>query len=504
MDAHGVTARRRLAALTAGLTAALLATATLAACSGSGGDETDAPASAAASESAPVVPDLPETVSLVGPVTEPAMQPVWLVRSTGTAESKEYDVQDQGVFVDDDVVVYFALDTILGVSREDGSTIWKTPVDMGGEIIEHAATRAYDDHRWSFDYSHTFGKDLDAWGQHLVTVDTRTGEVLRDDNVGTYGTITAMANVGDQLYLATEDGLAIVTPSDAVNDVLPMKDLTHAQDATIRQITPVQGTDIVTIEIDTGNLISNDEYAGVRLDDSRPATVLWHHDVSDLEKNKQRAGYVYLSRADGRYITERDWDRSYNTVLHLWTLDPETGKVRARQTVRANGHGEKYHNPFITEEDIDSGSPDGMALVGEDLVFVDGKAISRYDPLTGDWVWTTRMETMGLRNGDMDYAMFHLGPVSADGSMVYASLSEGPSGDLLGIDLETGEILARWALDDKQQAGLVNAPLMAVDGLDVVLARNRTAEGNPDLIDRHKRLGPANDLGLLRFPELDG
>lgn len=109
-----------------------------------------------------------------------------------------------------------------------------------------------------------------------------------------------------------------------------------------------------------------------------------------------------------------------------------------------------------------------------------------------------------LRNGNMNYAMFHLGPVSADGSMVYASLSEGPSGDLLGIDLESGEILARWALDDEQQAGLVNAPLMAVDGLDVVLARNRTAEGNPDLIDRHKRLGPANDLGLLRFPEIDG
>lgn len=499
MDAHDVTTRRRVAALAAGL----VATATLAACSGSGEDEPGAPP-AAASETAPVVPDLPRTVSLVGPITEPAMQPVWLVRSTGTAESREYDVQDQGVFVDGDVVVYFALDTILGVSREDGSTIWKTPVDMGGEIIEYAATRAYDDHRWSFVYSHTFGKNLNDWGQHLVTIDTQTGEVLRDDNVGTYGTITSMANVGDQLYLATEDAIASVTPSDAVNDVIALKDVTDVKSPQIRQMTPVQGTDILTVEIDGGNTYSIDEIVGVRLDDAQPATVLWRQRVSRLEKDPERAGYVYLSRADGRFVTERDWDRQHNSILHLWTLDPETGKVRARQTVKSTGRGDKYHNPFITENDLGPSNPHGMALVDDDIVFVDSKAVSRYDPLTGDWVWSTRMETMGLRNGDMDYAMFHLGPVSADGSMIYASLSEGPSGDLLGIDLETGEILARWALDDKQQAGLVNAPLMAVDGLDVVLARNRTAEGNPDLIDRHKRLGPANDLGLLRFPELEG
>jgi hypothetical protein len=87
---------------------------------------------------------------------------------------------------------------------------------------------------------------------------------------------------------------------------------------------------------------------------------------------------------------------------------------------------------------------------------------------------------------------------------VYAVLSAGASGDLVALDLETGKIKGRWAFDDEMDAGLVGRPLMVLDGDKVLLARNRTVEGDPTLMDeKAKPLGELNDLGLMQFPELD-
>ena len=115
------------------LVAAALATA---ACTGSdSGDPDPPPGPRAASRVGPASRTSPTRSTRSDEVTEPAMEPVWLLRSTGTAESKTYDVRDQGLFVDGDVVVHHVLDTVLGLSLSDGATIWRSPVDMGGETV---------------------------------------------------------------------------------------------------------------------------------------------------------------------------------------------------------------------------------------------------------------------------------------------------------------------------------------------------------------------------------
>ncbi|GAA4697945.1 hypothetical protein GCM10023349_12300 [Nocardioides conyzicola] len=473
------------------------------ACSGGGGgsDDDDKPkADASATPTLPPNPDLPDPVDTNGPVEEPLMEPVWLIRSTKTKESDEYTVRTQGLFVDGDIAVYQAQDTMLGISMTDGSTVWKSPVDLGGELPDHAGTAAHGDHRWTFVYPETNDDDLDTWGDRLVTVDTQTGDVVGDILLGTYGTATTMESVGDVQYLATEDGVFTVDDEGQLGTVMPIQRL-PGRKPDIRKITPIQGSDVIVLSLDTGNVIGTDFIVGV---DSTSGDVVWKHRVTDFATGLG-AQYVDVSDIDGRYVTRPAWDREHTEMMHLWVLDPDSGEVRAHQLSKPHGQGERYHQMRIGVNDLGSGNPHGMVVVGDDILFEDSQGISRYSPLTGEYVWTLRRDIMGLRNGDADWASFGVGGLSPDNSLLYAFMSSGQSGDLMAVDVETGELAGRWALDDAQQAGLVSRPLMVVDGEQVVLARNRAVEGDPELLEGpSKPLGPRNDVGLVRFPDLAG
>lgn len=495
MGHHDLTGRR--AALAA---VALLAVVAATACSdGGGSDDGDKPkADASASPTLPPNPDLPDPVDTNGPVEEPLMEPVWLIRSTKTEESDEYNVRTQGLFVDGDVAVYQAQDTMLGISMTDGSTVWKSPVDMLGELPSYAGSAAHGDHRWSFVYTATEVEDFDDAGDHLATIDTRTGEIVGDIALGGFGAATAMKNFGGKQYLATEDGVSVVDDAGQLSTVVWI-DRLPGRKPTIREVSPIEGSDVIALALDTGNVIGTNFIVGV---DSTSGDVVWTHPVTDFAKG-QGAGYVDLSEIDGRYVTRPAWDREHTQMMHLWVLDPDSGKVLAHQVTKPHGHGAQYHQMRVGVNDLGSGNPHGMVVLGDDILFEDFQGISRYSPLTGEFVWTLRRDIMGLRNGDADWASFGIGGLSPDRTLLYAFMSSGQSGDLMAVDVETGELAGRWALDDAQQAGLVSRPLMVVDGDQVVLARNRAVEGNPELLEGpSKPLGPRNDVGLVRFPEL--
>ncbi|GAA1788351.1 hypothetical protein GCM10009795_037740 [Nocardioides hankookensis] len=497
MGHHDLTGRR--AAATA--IALLLAVATTACSGGSDEPKGDEPkADASASPTFPPNPDLPDPVDTNGPITEPLMQPVWLIRSTKTDESDDYDVRSQALFVDGDVAVYQAQDTMLGVSMTDGSTLWKSPVDMGGELPDYAGTSAHGDHRWSFVYPESNAKDLDDWGERLVTVDTRTGEVVGDNLLdGSYGAATAMRSVGDVQYLATDDGLNVVNDDGSLHTVVWLQRL-PGKHPEIVGITPIEGSDVLTLAINTNNVIGTDVIVGVN---PTSGDVLWTHPVTDFAKG-QGANYVDVSLVDGRYVTRNAWDDQSQEMLHLWVLDPDTGKVLAHQLSKPGKAGKNYHQMRISVNDLGSGNPHGMVVVGDEIIFEDWHGISRYRPLTGEYVWTRHVDIMGLRHGDVDWVSFGIGGLSPDGTLLYTFMSSGQSGDLLAIDVETGEIAGRWAMDDAQDAGLVGRPLMVLDGDQMVLARNRSVEGDPELMEGpQKPLGPGNDVGLVQFPDLD-
>ena len=497
MGDHGLTRRRAAAA-----TLAVLALALTAACSGGGsepqGDEPP-PAEASASPTFPPNPDLPDPVDTNGPITEPMLEPVWLIRSAKTDESDDYDVRSQALFVDDEVAVYQAQDTMLGISMTDGSTLWKSPVDMHGELPNYAGTAAHGDHRWSFVYPETAAEDLDAWGDRLVTVDTRTGEVVDDILLGSYGAATAMRSDGDVQYLATEDGLGVVNDDGSVHTVVWLQRL-PGKHPEIVDITPIEGSDVVSLAINTNNVIGTDVIAGV---DPTTGEVLWTHPVTDFARG-QGANYVDLSQVDGRYVTRAAWDEQSTEMTHLWTLDPDSGEILAHQLSKPGRSSKNYHQMRIGVNDLGAGNPHGMVVIGDEIIFEDFHGVSRYRPLTGEYVWTRRVDIMGLRHGDVDWVSFGIGGLSPDGTLLYTFMSSGQSGDLLAIDVETGEVAGRWALDDAQDAGLVGRPLIVLDGDQLVLARNRSVEGDPELMEGpQKPLGPRNDVGLVRFPELE-
>lgn len=497
MGDHDLT-RRRAAVVATALLAAVLS----AACSGGGSDsDRDGPkAKASAGPTVPPNPDLPDPVDTNGPITEPLLEPVWLIRSARTDESNDYDVRSQALFLDGDVAVYQAQDTMLGISMTDGSTLWKSPVDMHGELPDYVGTSAHGDHRWSFVYPETAAEDLDAWGDRLVTIDARTGEVVDDILLGSYGAATAMRSAGDVQYLATEDGLGVVNDDGSVHTVVWLQRL-PGKHPEIVGITPIDGSDVVSLAINTNNVIGTDVIAGV---DPTTGKVLWTHPVTDFARG-QGADYVDLSLVDGRYVTRNAWDSQSQKMLHLWVLDPDTGEIRAHQLAEPGTSSKNYHQMRIAVDDLGSGNPHGMVVVGDEIIFEDFHGISRYRPLTGEYVWTRRVDIMGLRHGDVDWVSFGIGGLSPDGTLLYTSMSSGQSGDLLAIDVETGEVAGRWALDDAQDAGLVGRPLMVLDGDQMVLARNRSVEGDPELMEGPlKPLGPRNDVGLVRFPDLDG
>jgi outer membrane protein assembly factor BamB len=498
MGAHGLTRRwTRFAAL------ALVTAIATTACTGGGGDGKDEPTAeskASASPRLPPKPDLPDPVDTRGPVTEPLMEPVWLIRSTKTDESEDYDVRTQGLFVDGDVAVYQAQDTMFGISMADGSTVWKSPVDMHGELPSYAGTAPHGDHRWSFVYPETEAVDFDESGDHLVTVDTQTGEVVADTAIGTYGAVTAMGSAKGKQYVATEDGLGRVEDDGSISPVVRQARLPGREPEIVR-ISPIEDSDVISLAIDDDDVIGTDLIIGA---DSKSGDVLWQHPVTDFAKGKG-ADYVDLSDVDGRYVTREAWDRNSVNMRHLWTLDPATGKVLAHYLSRPGKSGADYHQMRIGVNDIGVGNPHGMVVVGDDIVFEDSQGVSRFSPLTGKYVWTLRRDLMGLRHGDAESAGFGIGGTSPDRTLLYTFMSSGRSGDLMAVDLKTGELAGRWALDDAQQAGLVGRPLMVVDGNQVVLARNRSIEGDPELLaDPSKPLGPSNDVGLLLFPDLGG
>lgn len=470
------------------------ALATAAACTG--GDQVEEDGGAPAR----VAPELPSSVDTIGPVTEPLMEPISIVRSTGTAEAGSYDLLGQGLFVDGEVAVYYALDTILAVSMEDASTVWKTPVDMGGEIVELAGTAPHGDHRWSFVYPNTQSDDPDLRGDHLVTVDVRSGEVVADEVLGSYGAAEALTSTDGEDYLATDEGVFRINDEGGLEKLLGTSDLPGPQ-SEVNQLVPIQDSDVLTVKTVVGGTRTT-AVAGL---DTASGELVWQHDVSDFATDAREAGYVDVSPGDGRYITRPEYDRHNNETLNLWVLDPESGEVRAHQAVKQRNQTADDHLMQITSEEVGPQNPYGMFPVGDDVVFEDYHGVSRYDPLEGEFLWSVRVGLMGLRNSDSRYATFGLGPTSPDGDVVYATLASAASGDLVAIDLETGDLKGRWALDDKAEAGLVSRPLMVLDGDRVLLARNRTVEGDPTLMDQEaKPLGKLNDIGLLRFPELEG
>ncbi|WP_122818577.1 outer membrane protein assembly factor BamB family protein [Nocardioides pantholopis] len=437
-----------------------------------------------------------------GEVTDPVVEPRWLVRSTGTAESTEHDVNQQGMFVVDDVVVYFALDTVLGVSLEDGAELWRSPVDLGGEVVEYAGSAPHHEHLWTFAYPETASADLDERGTRLVTLDVRTGDVVANLRLGSFGGVEEIRSHADETFVVTDRGLEQVQEDGTVAVLTPQRSL--GKEMTVSGIAPVRGADVLVLSLYRAQF-GTDFVVGV---DTTSGEILWRRRNAEFPTDEPPDTDADPSPADGRLILRESSatgaDGELVGVKYLWLIDPATGRTLAQHRLPAErAEDGTYHNPMLASRDLYRVPRETVLSVEKDIVIEDGGNISRLDPATGEYEWTFDREPLQTTGEDRYFDRLTLGPVLPDGSVALAFHSSAAVGDLLALDLETGELVGRWAMDDAMLAGLVTAPMAVVHGADLVLARNRSIEGDVALLEGEeeiKPLGELNDLGLLAFP----
>lgn len=489
---------RRLAAI---IVAGLLALS--AAC---GGDEEATKKKAPA----PVTPDLPSEVASIGTITDPAIKPVWLIRSTGTDEASTYDARSQGLFVDGDVTVYWAQDTVFGARTKDGKELWRSPVDLKGREIEAAAPYATKKHEWTYFFD---SSELGEGGQ-LVTVDTRTGTIKAQRGIEGAGTQTRIVMSGGEPYVATREGVYRIIDGGEPSLVTPGTAFGNPEKLSLVELAPVPGSDVVVAAL-RREYVNAEVIAGVEVPSGK---VLWKRNLKDFHP-KGRINTADPSRFDGRWVVGREYrpdpDGGEEEYERLSTLDPETGKTVA-QAVQQRLWGDKQdrrHILSLNENDTySSGSFSTVLAVpgSRDVLFEDADGISRLDGTKGGLAWTSSTQDARLPSGQTP--QWTLGQLSEDGKTVYALLTSGVSGNVLAIDVASGKVTGRWALPGDYAAGLLQKPLFAVVEDQLVLGRNQDMAGSLDEQEfddqsgefkdfSEKPEGALNDVGWFAFPK---
>ncbi|MBF4162950.1 PQQ-binding-like beta-propeller repeat protein [Nocardioides acrostichi] len=480
----------------------------LAGCTGSS-DDPDAPAptsgSSATTPSGPSLPD-PTSVATEGSIADPMAAAVWLLRATGTASDADYDARSQAVFVDGDVAVYATQDTVLGVSTTDGSTIWQSPVDMGGEVISAAAPRATSEHTWTFGYTNRqLPDDLgdpDPTGDHIVTLDITTGDVLRDTVVDGFLSLENIVMLGDTVYYLGSGGIYEVE-ADGLVHVRPLvrSKALEKGGAYPASIATSPSNDHVIVAYLRSSERAGEALVGI---DVETRKILWRRQLQDFMAPGHLQQYSDGSALDARWVVIREWSGApdYETWNRISTIDVETGKTlidggRIGQSFRTRD--QRLHQPQIdTDDTYDSGSTTIMQQVpgsDTDVLVEDIDGITRVNTETGRLRWTSNTSGAYLdRGGRLTWTQ---GPLLPDGEHVLAALTSGVSGDLGVIDLEDGSLVGRWHLDDEFASGLLKRPLMVLDGDAVLLARNQAEQGSMTRYNgkTQKTKGKINDLG---------
>lgn len=471
----------------------------------SGGEET-----ATKRAAAPVTPDLPSEVASIGTITDPAMKPVWLVRSTGTDQASTYEARSQGLFVDGDVTVYWAQDTVFGARTSDGKELWRSPVDLQGKEIEAAAPYATKDHEWTYFYD---SNDISK-GAQLVTVDTRTGTVKAERGVEDANLYTRIVMSGDTPYFTTSEGVyriveggepTMVTPAAAVG----------SKRLRLDTLAPVEGSDVVVATLNGGKYGDAKQVAGVQVPSGE---VLWKRNVGDFHK-PGRLSTAAPSRFDGRWVVGREYrpdpDGGTQEYERLSVLDPRTGRTQAQvvQQRIVQDAQERSHVLNLNENDtFGSGSLSSVLAVpgSTDVLFEDSDGISRLSPEKGGLSWSSNTEDARLPTGQNP--QWTLGRLSEDAKTVYALVTSGVSGNVVSIDMSSGKLTGRWALPGDYAAGLLQKPLFSVEDDQLVLGRNQDRAGSlaesefdsqsEEFKDfEEKPEGAPNDVGWFSFPK---
>lgn len=408
------------------------------ACSGDGGDSSDKPS--------------PEATPAKPPT---GVDPAWLIRSTGTRESTEYEAEEQALFTDGGIGVYAAYDTMLGVSLEDGSTVWSSPVDLRGEVPSAMGTAATTDHHWHFTSYQPYEAG-DRRGERLYTIDVRDGTIVNDVELDTYPH-APLVNVDGTDYLAIDENVYRISPAGILVSVWSVP--SGMGKAYIQDLAPVKGTSSLTIGLGTYNG-SPQTYVGF---DTAAGQQKWTRTAAQIAANAPGKASDVGMVGDGRLLSQRFY-RGGDEWQLVWLLDPATGATRFGHELQADAlEGNAEHRFHVWTNSIGPEDPHSVQLAGDDLITEDGTSVTRFSLATGEVLWR------------YDLGEFpHLGPLSDDGQQLLVNVPGNTNGSFLLLDTDTGKKVTGWSLPSEYAEGLASAPLMTVTDKGLLLGRNQS------------------------------
>lgn len=416
--------------------------------------------------------------------TPAGVDPVWLVRSTGTRESTEYTARQQALFVDGDIGVYAVHDSVIGLSLEDGTEVWSNPIDLRGEEPSVIGRQATKDHHWHYSSSQPYEAG-ERMGDRLYTVDVRTGTVVNDVEAPSY--TGDIVNVDGTDYLAMDDTVHRITPEGELVTVWTVPARLRKHGRYINDVAPVAGTSTVVVSLDYYN---GSPLTFVGLDVST-GTELWSRSAAKVRTKPFGNVADIRTGPDGRLLVQRYYRK--NTLAswtHLWLIDPTTGATRYHRLLETSSdEGQQLEHGYqLWDTGTDDTDAHGVQLVGDhDLILRDKGAATRYDIAKDENVWRYDLGTY-----------VHLGPLTADGERLVVNVPGYTTGAFHLVDAATGELVASWSLPVEYAEGLSGSPLIAFTADGMVLGRNQGAVGGLEA-DESEATAALNDVGLFRY-----
>lgn len=466
---------------TAALVATALAACVLAGCGGEDGKERPA------AKEAPSLP-LPEDVALTGSITEPALEPRWLVESTGTTESVDTDNVDarSGTIVLDDVVVSYGRDNISAVDRETGRTAWTSDLDMGGGTICDITDPTTPGIAY---LTVTFGDDdfcLDVG--RISTEDGHAVSTKRSE-----AQLVGMATIDDVSHVVDSDGLLTRYDGGKEGDGEPVRRL--GKGVLVRSVAPVADPAMLVVQSVLVTDQDRTTFTGLSLPDLEE---VWSKKVEQVAPRIKADGDVLLDVVDGRFVFLQAPDE-----YHLVQMDPATGEQVGDRTYDLDTDLSTGEADALQVDLPNRGNdPNKLVLVGGDAILNNtARGLSRVGP-DGTIRWKFRTTGLTLREGED--AFIGNGPLTPDGKQVLATLNNGRSTDLLALDVESGRLVGRWAVAEEYVAGFTANPYVTVVDGGVVLTRNLTLFGDTARTNDAPDPRRPYDVGYFAFPAAKG
>ncbi|MET0766194.1 MAG: PQQ-binding-like beta-propeller repeat protein, partial [Aeromicrobium sp.] len=226
---------------------------------------------------------------------------------------------------------------------------------------------------------------------------------------------------------------------------------------------------------------------------------VWTQDNPALFPTVTKDCLIAAAPGNSALLAQDDGD-----TYHLTQVDPATGAVLGSAEAPKNSGGQAAAGEF----DLASASNQldrALGMPNGDTIYTQVNGLTRHSLETGKVVWDLDLGQLELESTE-EYPMSTVLPegVTEDGYLV-ASVSNNTAVDIVAVDVETGELAARWAVPPEYRNGFQVEPGMTLFEGGLVLTRNFEAwefefAAYRDLPEPE---GDKYDIGVFTFPEPD-